>query len=115
MKFRQTGEEKVLKVTATADIASLGKFDVIIVQCKATDTTAAMESAKHMLHENTVCVSFQNGLGNEDMMAEVLGSANQVFGGQTLEGANMEGPGCARIHTNLASYMGEWRGGFSTR
>jgi 2-dehydropantoate 2-reductase len=74
-----------------------------------------MTSAKHLLDKESVAISFQNGLGNEDMMAEVLGGAEQVFGGQTLEGANMEGPGCARIHTNLESTMGEWKGGLSAR
>jgi 2-dehydropantoate 2-reductase len=115
LKLIGTGGERTLKVKATSDVASLGTFDVVIVQCKATDTTAAMTSAKHLLTKESVAVSFQNGLGNEDMMADVLGGAEQVFGGQTLEGANMEGPGCARIHTNLESYMGEWRGGSSAR
>merc|ERR1719162_2828421 len=115
LKLIGTGGERTLKVKATADVASLGKFDVIIVQCKATDTRAATASAKHLFNDETVAVSFQNGLGNEDMIAEELGSAVQVYGGQTLEGANMEGPGCARIHTNLESVMGEWQGGKSAR
>jgi len=115
LQLTGVGGDRTLKVKASSDVASLGTFDVVIVQCKATDTTTATASAKHLLHEETVAVSFQNGLGNEDMMAEVLGSADQVFGGQTLEGANMEGPGCARIHTNLSSYMGEWKGGASER
>jgi 2-dehydropantoate 2-reductase len=115
LKLVGKGGERVLKVNATSDIKTLGTFDVIIVQCKATDTKSATESAKHLFHEGTIAVSFQNGLGNEDIMAEVLGSADKVFGGQTLEGANMEGPGVARIHTNLASVMGEWRGGTSER
>jgi len=110
-----TGGDRTFKVKATSDVASLSTFDVIIVQCKATDTKPAMASAKHLLHEGSVAISFQNGLGNEDVMAEVLGSANQVFGGQTLEGANMEGPGCARVHTDLSSVMGEWKGGESDR
>merc|ERR1719502_1456770 len=115
LKLVGKGGERVLKVKATSDIKSLGSFDVIIVQCKATDTKVATESAKHLFHKDTVAISFQNGLGNEDMMADVLGSADQVFGGQTLEGANMEGPGVACIHTDLSSVMGEWNGGKSER
>merc|ERR1719424_2509766 len=92
LKLVGVGGERILSVKATKDVVSLGTFDVIVVQCKATDTRAAIASAKHLFHGGTVAISFQNGLGNEDMMAEELGSAEQIFGGQTLEGANMEGP-----------------------
>ena len=114
LKLVGVGGERTLKVTATTDTSKLGKFDVIIVQCKATQTKEAVESVKHMLHDKTVAVSFQNGLGNENIMSEILG-VEHVFGGQTLQGANIEGPGIARIHTKLVSYMGEWNGGPSDR
>lgn len=109
------GGERTFPVKATSDVNSVGKVDVIIVQCKAPDTRTVMESAKQLMHSETVVVSFQNGLGNEDIIAEVLGSADQVFGGQTLEGANVEGPGKVKVHTNLESVMGEWRCGTSPR
>jgi len=115
LKLVGTGGERTLKVKATTDINSLGTFDVVIVQCKATDTRSAVEAAKHLFRKDTVAVSFQNGLGNEDVIAEVLGGAERVFGGQTLQGANIEGPGVSRIHTNLVSYIGEWNGGCSQR
>jgi len=109
------GGDRTLKAKATTDVTKLGTFDIIIVQCKATDTRAAVESAKHLFRKDSVAISFQNGLGNEDVIAEVLGGADRVFGGQTLQGANIEGPGVSRIHTNLVSYIGEWNGGCSQR
>jgi len=118
LKLVGEGGERFVQIKATSDVSTLGKFDVIIVQCKATATRAAITSAKPLFHDTTVALSLQNGLGNENVMAEVLadlGGADRVFGGQTLQGANIEAPGCARIHTNLASYIGEWKGGKSER
>jgi len=75
--------------------------------------------AKHLFHDETVAVSLQNGLGNENVMAEVLGDPKKVFGGQTLHGANIVGPGCVKIHTGEGrsdvSFIGEWVGGKSER
>lgn len=116
LKLTGVGGDRTLKnVAATSDIASLGPHDVVIVQCKAPATREAVESARHLFHEDTVAVSFQNGLGNEDVIAEVLGSSGKVFGGQTLQGAHVEGPGQVHVHTDLASYIGEWGGGSSDR
>ena len=116
LKLTGVGGERTLRnISATSDIASLGPHDVVIVQCKAPATREAVQSAKHLFHDDTVAVSFQNGLGNEDVIAEVLGSSRKVLGGQTLQGAHVEGPGKVHIHTDLASYIGEWDGGSSDR
>jgi len=118
LKLTGEGGDRTIKPKATSDVASLGKFDVIIVQCKATATKTAIESALPLFHDTTVAISLQNGLGNENVMAEVLaplGGGKRVFGGQTLQGANIVEPGCIKIHTNLMSYIGEWEGGLSER
>ena len=124
MKLSGEGGERVLTVKAVfndqegKNVSSLGKFDIIICQTKALHTKVAVESVKHCFDDNTVCVSFQNGLGNEDIIAEVLqdmGGSSRVFGGQTLQGANVQGPGHVKIHTDLESVMGEWNCGFSDR
>ena len=114
LKMVGLGGDRTIKINATTDTSKLDKFDVIIIQCKATQTKEAVESVKNLFHEKTIAISFQNGLGNEDVMSEVLGEEN-VFGGQTLQGANIEGPGKVRIHTNLVSYIGEWSGSASDR
>jgi len=114
LKLVGKGGDRTLSVKATTDPSSLTSADVIIVQCKSKDTRDAVTAVKHLVRKDTVAVSFQNGLGNEDIMAEVLG-IEHTFGGQTLEGANVEGPGCVRIHTDLSSVMGEWAGGASAR
>lgn len=91
-------------------------FDVAIIQCKSNATRVAIKGVLSRLKPDAVAISFQNGLGNEEVLSEVLGGDHRVLGGQTLQGAHMEGPGHCYAHTSdLPSYMGEWRGGVSDR
>ena len=39
--------------------------------------------------QSTVFISFQNGLGNEELIAELMGE-DRVLGGLTAQGANIE-------------------------
>jgi 2-dehydropantoate 2-reductase len=59
-------------------------------------------------------VSFQNGLGNEEVLAGVLG-ADKVLGGLTAQGALVEAPGVVRNFGDLPTYVGELGGGISER
>ena len=42
-----------------------------------------------MSTQSTVFISFQNGLGNEELIAELMGE-DRVLGGLTAQGANIE-------------------------
>lgn len=109
LKLMGIGGERVVKVNALTDAKELkNKFDIIIIQCKSLNTREATESIKHLVKETTAVISFQNGLGNEDIISEVLENKCYIFGGQTLQGANIEEPGVVKIHTNLSSYIGNW-------
>ena len=80
------------------------------MQCKAASTTAAVRNALDagLFRDDTVAISFQNGLGNEETIAAVLG-AERVLGGVTAQGASIEGPGCIRTYADLPSQIGRWR------
>ena len=64
--------------------------------------------------QDTVFISFQNGLGNEELVADLMGKTS-VLGGLTAQGANIEGPGHIRAHTNLTTWIGEMDGVNSSR
>ena len=64
--------------------------------------------------QGTVFISFQNGLGNEELIASLVGE-RKVLGGLTAQGANVEGPGHIRAHTALTSWVGEMDGEDSDR
>ena len=101
---------------ATTDPASCGPVDVVLVHCKAANTVAAVRAAREagLFKGGTVAISFQNGLGNEETIAELIG-AERVLGGVTAQGASVEGPGCIRSYADLPSQIGEMSGGVSDR
>ena len=109
------GDRRVA-VSATTDPASCGPVDVVLVHCKAASTVAAVSAARDagLFDGDTVAISFQNGLGNEETIAGVIG-ADRVLGGVTAQGASIEGPGCIHSYADLPSQIGEMCGGVSDR
>jgi len=55
---------------ATTDIAQLPSFDLGIVSTKSTQTTDAFTPVAHLFDHGAV-ISAQNGLGNEEILAEL--------------------------------------------
>lgn len=110
------GGERMIPVDATADPSSVESADLVFVQCKANFNAAAARSLVHLFGDktNTVAISFQNGLGNEEELAEFFGEY-RVLGGLTAQGANIEAPGVVRNHAELPSWIGEMSGGVSER
>jgi len=70
LKMDGHGGDRFIKVKATTDTSNLEKVDVIIVMCKATALTPALNSIKNIVGEKTVLMSFQNGIGHEAIMQE---------------------------------------------
>lgn len=114
LKMVGYGGDRQIKVTATDNPSEMLPVDVILVQCKASNTADAIINAKPIIHKGTVVISFQNGLGNEETIAEIIGE-EKVLGGLTAQGANMEGPGIVRNHAELPSWIGEMSGKQSER
>ncbi|MXW49907.1 MAG: 2-dehydropantoate 2-reductase [Gammaproteobacteria bacterium] len=110
------GGDRRISVEATTDPASVRSAGIIFVQCKANFNAAAAASVRHLFAEggDTVAISFQNGLGNEEELAEYF-DADRVLGGLTAQGANIEAPGIVRNHAELPSYIGEMKGGITKR
>ena len=88
--------------------------DIVLFQCKAHATRAAAEAAKHLIDGGGVAISFQNGLGNEEALAELLGKEH-VLGGVTPMAGCKLGPGVIRDFSRAPSRIGEMMGGVSDR
>jgi 2-dehydropantoate 2-reductase len=108
------GGERTVNIPATTDADSITQADVILFQCKAHGSRAAAAAVKHLSDSGAVAISFQNGLGNEQVIAEVLGE-DKVLGGLTSMAAHMLGPGRIRDFSRVPSYIGEMSGGISER
>ena len=116
LKMVGFGGDRYIPIGATTNAADVTEADLVFVQCKANFNAEAAASIRHLFENSsdTVAISFQNGLGNEEQLAEYFGEDN-VLGGLTAQGANIEEAGVVRNHAELPSYIGEMGGGVSDR
>lgn len=108
------GGDRVVRIAATLDAADIAEADIILFQCKAHGTRAAAQSVRHLVDKGAVCISFQNGLGNEEVIGEVVGPEN-VLGGLTAMAGQIIKPGTIRDFDRVPTYLGEMQGGLSPR
>ena len=108
------GGDRDVSIAATTDPTEIKTADVILFQCKSHGTRDAAKAVRHLTDTGAVAVSFQNGLGNEEVIAEELG-LNAVLGGLTAMAGMMTGPGAIVDFSRVPSYIGEMSGGTSDR
>lgn len=92
LRVRDGDAERTVRVSAAVDCSGVGAADLVIVLVKSFDTRSAIESAAPIVGEHTTVMSLQNGLGHEDILAEVVGRP-KVLAGKTYVGGVMLGPG----------------------
>jgi 2-dehydropantoate 2-reductase len=108
------GGDRAIKVSATTDASEIKGADVVLFQCKAFANETAAKSVQHLFGGKTVAITFQNGLGNEQTLAGILGETN-VIGGLTAQAGLAEAAGVVRNFGDLPTYIGEMAGGLSDR
>ena len=89
-----SGEWQV-KAKATSEIKDIGIADLLIICVKSYDTKAAVTQAKALIGASTSVLTLQNGLGNIEIISEIIG-AEKVIGGVTNLGATLLDIGKAR-------------------
>ena len=114
LRITGLGGDRCQMIAAEHDVAKVETADIVLVQCKGTATREAALAMTHLADSGAVFISFQNGLGNEDILAEILGEEN-VFGGLTAMAGARTGPGQIHDFDRVPSYIGEWGGGMSPR
>jgi 2-dehydropantoate 2-reductase len=91
------GEHRIQRLnTATSLDAVSGPFDFIVVAVKSYDTRAAAESLQSFVAPETLVCSYQNGLGNAEVLAEVLGW-HHVLDARVIYGVWLPEPGHAQV------------------
>jgi 2-dehydropantoate 2-reductase len=108
------GGSRAVPVKATTDANMVNAADVVLFQCKTFANDAAATAAAHLFMGQTVAISFQNGLGNEEALGAILGAEN-VMGGLTAQAGLVEAPGVVRNFGDLPTIIGEMGGGLSAR
>jgi 2-dehydropantoate 2-reductase len=94
----QGDEERVVRVPATSDPASVGARDLVVFFVKCYHTAAAAEAARPLVGTDTTVASLQNGWGNGDVLAGVYDPAQVAVGvtynsGTVLELGKVAHPG----------------------
>ena len=115
LKIVGFGGDRHVRVRAVQDARDVERADIVFFQCKATANKAAASSVRHLFEtEGTVGISFQNGLGSEEEIGNIVGVGHMLMG-LTAQSAMLDGPGVVRAFADLPSYIGELQGGGSER
>lgn len=88
----EKNKPRFVKVKATTHCEDIGEVDLVGLVVKSFATQAAMECAKPIIGKDTMVLSLQNGLGNEDVIAKVVGR-ERLIGGRTYVGGQRLRPG----------------------
>ena len=114
LRLDSRGGSEQIRLLATDRPSEVGPVDLVLVLTKAQDTPSAAAAARPLLGPATRVVTLQNGLGNLETLADVLG-AERVLMGMTYAGAALVEPGYAR-HTAVGqTFLGEPSGARSAR
>src|ERR1700744_5278980 len=71
---------RVAKVNAYNSTKEIGPCDLVIVALKATSNGDLVDLVPPLLHEQTMVLTLQNGLGNEEFLGKHFG-AQRILGG----------------------------------
>ena len=81
LTFRCKGEECVLTGFHTANCAAcLPEMDIVILMVKATQTDGVMPDVMHCVGPDTVLVSLQNGIGNDEILMKYVPAGRIMYG-----------------------------------
>lgn len=106
--------EATARPRATTAPAEVGPADLVIVFVKATATEGAARTAATLLGPNTAVLTLQNGYGNAEAIAAVVGK-ERVIAGTTAQGATLLGPGRIMHAGGGETHIGEMGGGVTPR
>lgn len=115
LEMKENGEViRYTNLKATMDAGQAGVCDLAVIFVKSTLTGMAVRLNKAVFGPDTVALTLQNGLGNIDLIREVIGDGN-VIAGTTAHGATMLAPGRMRHAGSGRTIIGEPAGGRSAR
>jgi len=108
------GSAGVFQTRATREPRSVGPVDLVVNFVKCYHTEAALESARPMLRPQTSVLTLQNGWGNAQRIAAVVG-AERVLVGLTYHSATLLAPGRVKHPGAGVTHVGELNGEMTPR
>lgn len=101
--------DRTVRLKAVTDVSSVGQVDLILFFVKSYSTGEAARSALGLLKEGTFCLTLQNGIGNVEKLAEIMGP-DRVLAGTSAFGGTLLGPGRIRHAGSGTTMLGELSG-----
>jgi len=111
---QKDGTVATIPVKASTDGASVGPVDLILNFVKCYHTESAITAARPMLGPDTAILTLQNGWGNADRIASLVGR-ERVLVGLTYSSGTLVGPGRVRNTGVAPTIIGELTGALSPR
>ena len=113
--LREAGVDRTVPVRAATSAQAAGQVDLVIVLVKSFHTAEAMRGALSLLGPDTLVLSLQNGIGHEDILADIVGR-QRVLAGKTYAGGTQIGLGHVMIGTKgKDTHIGELDGRLTDR
>ena len=107
--------ERYVPVNAAIEAEDVGVTDLVVVLVKSFHTAEAIAGALALIGPQTLVLSLQNGLGHEDILAEVVGR-ERVLAGKTYVGGVLLAPGSIRAGVaGKQTFIGELDGQLTPR
>jgi 2-dehydropantoate 2-reductase len=99
-----TGEKITVRPRATDDPSQVAGADLFVVFVKSTATEAVARDFVAHASAETIVLTLQNGVGNEEIIRNAFG-AHRSAAGVTSQGATFVGPGAIRHAGNGPTYL----------
>ncbi|MFT8275942.1 ketopantoate reductase family protein [Kerstersia gyiorum] len=108
LRMSFSGQDEIAEVTATSDPSAVPAMDAVILFVKSPHTRAALlDGLQRAITPDTQVISLQNGLGNIEVMRELLAPTQIVQGFSTLT-SDLAGPGHIHVTCDLNLHTAMW-------
>lgn len=107
LTVREKGEEWRVPAQAFGSTAEIGPVDLVAIGLKTTANGDLERLIPPLLHEKTLLLTMQNGLGNEELLAQRWG-AERVLGGLCFVCLNRVAPGVVEHYGHGTLSLGEF-------
>jgi len=114
LTMEEKGKIYHIRVNITSDVTSIGKADLVLFFIKTYQTERAVSDALILQKEDTIFLTLQNGLGNEEAICKQIDRKNVILG-VTGHGATLLEPGRIRHAGWGKTHIGELDGKITDR
>ncbi len=110
LRVQGKGEDfRLARLNCYGTTEEIGPCDLVLIALKATSNQDLLPLLPPLLHEQTMLLTLQNGLGNEEFLAEHFG-AERVIGGLCFICLNRVSPGVIEHYDHGRVVLGEFGG-----